>query len=156
MWLECHGNNATEFANLLEEKTQDVSILIDDDFFTRCDNILYNIVSSDPKYDECDFTFPSLVMVQNYHLYSVFYGTYVGGLGRIPSSHSKIDSWNLNGRSLESFFYGGNPTKPRASLTRTVLHEVGHCIGQTDIHSAYGWIGASTTVSMNDMPRTPS
>ena len=141
-------DNATEFADLMEEKHVGYDIMMDDDFFIRCDDILYEIVSSDSKYDECDFTFPSLVMVQNYNLYSVFYGARVGGLGRIHSSYSKIDSWNLNGRSLESFFYGGDPTKPRASLTRTVLHEIGHCVGQTDIHSAYGWIGASTTVSM--------
>ena len=141
-------DNATGFANLMEEKTLGVDIMMDDDFFTRCDNILYDIDSSDSKYYECDFVFPSLVMVQDYNLYSVFYGMRVGGLGRIPSSHIKINSWNLNGRSMESFFYGGDPTKPRASLTRTVLHEIGHCIGQADIHSAFGWIGASTTVSL--------
>jgi hypothetical protein len=53
----------------------------------------------------------------------------------------------LNGRGLTAYFYAGDPDSHRASITGTIIHELGHCIGQTDLNSAYGWISTTTTSS---------
>jgi hypothetical protein len=140
-------DNGTEFADLMEEKHQDVRIMIDDDFLNRTDYILHDIISSDPRYNSHDMVLPTLVMLQDYTLWSVYYGMAIGGLGRINSTFPEVDSWNLNGRNLYSYFYGGNPEEPRTAITPTVIHEVGHCIGQTDIHSLFGWLAAASSMS---------
>ncbi len=141
-------DNATEFADLMAEKTSGDYIIVDDDYLTRCDEIIYNIVSSDPRCSEYDLVFPSLILIQEYGLYAVQYEAPVGGLGRLPSAYPDIDTWGLNGRGLFSWFYAGNPDTPRRSITTTIIHELGHCIGQTDIHSEFGWALAASTSSL--------
>ena len=140
--------NATAFADLIEEKTFDDRINIDSDFLNRCDAILYDIISEDPQYEESDFVLPALVLFQEYPLYSVFSQHIFRGLGRIGSAYDKISSWCLNSISLTSLFFGADPSRIRYSITSTILHELCHCIGQTDIHYSFGWIMASTTTSV--------
>ncbi len=140
-------NNATEFADLMAEKTQDTRIMIDDDYLNRTDYILHDIISTDPRYESADMVLPALIMLQHNSLWATFYNMGVGGLGRINSTFPEIDSWCLNGRSVYSYFYGADPELPRASITSTVIHELGHCIGQTDIHSVFGWVCASSSMS---------
>ena len=140
-------NNATEFADLMAEKTQDTRIMIDDDFLSRSDTILHDIVSPNPRYSSADMVLPALIMLQNHTLWSTYYDMAVGGLGRINSAYPEIDTWCLNGRAVYSYSYGGDPDKPRTAITPTVIHELGHCVGQTDIHSEFGWLAASTCMS---------
>ncbi|MGY5879891.1 MAG: hypothetical protein RTV31_06550 [Candidatus Thorarchaeota archaeon] len=140
-------NNHTEFADLMSEKTQDVRIMIDDDFLSRSDTIIHDIVSSEPRYTSADIVLPALVMLQHNALWATYYDMAVGGLGRLDSVYPEIDTWCLNGRSVHSYFYGGDPEKPRTAITPTVIHELGHCVGQTDIHSEFGWLAASTCMS---------
>ena len=140
-------NNHTEFANLMSEKTQDIRIMIDDDFLNRSDTIIHDIISIDPRYSSADMVLPALIMLQHNTLWATYYDMAVGGLGRLGSDYPEIDTWCLNGRRVESYFYGGHPDKPRTAITPTVIHELGHCIGQTDIHSEFGWLAASTCMS---------
>ena len=140
-------DNATEFAELMDEKHQDVRIMIDDDFLERADVILHDIISTDSRYESSDMVLPTLVMLQEYTLWATFYDMAVGGLGRINSTYPEVDSWCLNGRAVPSYFYGGNPDEPRTAITPTVIHELGHCIGQTDIHSTFGWLAAGSSMS---------
>ncbi|MFW9810181.1 MAG: hypothetical protein ACFFE6_12460 [Candidatus Thorarchaeota archaeon] len=140
--------NATEFASLMAEKTIDGLILIDDDYLNRTDTIIHSIFSSDPRYSSSDLVFPTLIMLQDNLLWATQYSAAVGGLGRLHSVYPEIDAWCLNGRNLFSYFYGGDPDKPRISITPTVMHEIGHCIGQTDIHSVFGWLAASSCMSV--------
>jgi hypothetical protein len=123
-WYEY--DNATEFADLMAEKLFDELIMVDEDFLTRCDEIIHNITASDLRYSEYDLVLPSLVLVQNYTLYSVEYGMAIGGLGRLPSAYPEIDSWSLNGRGLTAYFYAGDPDSHSASITGTIIHELGH------------------------------
>ncbi len=140
-------NNHTDFADLMFEKTQDTRIMIDDDFLNRSDTIIHDIVSSDPHYTSADMVLPALIMLQHNTLWATYYDAAVGGLGRLGSDYPEIDTWCLNGRNVISYFYGGDPEKPRTAITPTVIHELGHCIGQTDIHSEFGWLAASTCMS---------
>jgi hypothetical protein len=141
--------NAADFADLMEEKTADEAIWIDEDYISRCDVILHDIISTHPGYDDYDFVLPTLIMLQEYTLMASLYDPpiAIGGLGRLPSIFPEVDSWCLNGRAVTSYFYAGNPDLPRASITPTVVHELGHCIGQTDIHSVFGWFTASSSIS---------
>ncbi|UCE10085.1 MAG: hypothetical protein JSW61_14115 [Candidatus Thorarchaeota archaeon] len=141
-------DNATEFADLMAEKTSNNRIMVDEDYLTRCDEIIHNVISSDPRYGDYDLVLPSLVLVQEYTLYAVQYGMAVGGLGRLHSDYPEIDSWSLNGRGPTSYFYAGDPDTPRASMTPTVIHEICHCIGQTDLATVFGWASAATTPSL--------
>jgi hypothetical protein len=140
-------DNATEFANLMEEKNQDIRIMIDDDFLNRTDYILHDIISADPRYNSHDMVLPTIIMLQDYTLWATYYSMAVGGLGRINSTFPEVDSWCLNGRNVYSYFFGGNPEEPRTAITPTVIHELGHCIGQTDIHSLFGWLAAGSSMS---------
>ncbi|MFX1272519.1 MAG: hypothetical protein ACFFAX_12610 [Promethearchaeota archaeon] len=141
--------NAADFADLMEEKTANEAIWIDEDYISRCDVILHDIISTYPGYDDYDFVLPTLIMIQEYTLMASLYDPpiAVGGLGRLPSVFPEVDSWCLNGRAVTSYFYAGNPDQPRASITPTVVHELGHCIGQTDIHTEFGWFTASSSIS---------
>jgi hypothetical protein len=141
--------NAADFADLMEEKTASDSIWIDEDYISRCDVILHNIISTHPGYDDYDLVFPTLVMLQEYTLMAALYDPpiAIGGLGRLPSIYPEVSSWCLNGRGVASYFFAGNPDEPRASITPTIVHELGHCIGQTDIHSVFGWFTASSSIS---------
>ncbi len=141
-------DNATEFADLMSEKTQDVRVMIDDDFLNRSDTIIHDIISSDPLYYSADMVLPALIMLQHNTLWSTYYDAAVGGLGRLDSIYPEIDTWCLNGRSVYSYFYGGHPDSPRIDITTTVIHELGHCVGQTDIHSEFGWLAASSCMSV--------
>lgn len=141
-------DNHTEFADFMMEKTQDGRIIIDDDYLNRTDYILHDIICSDLRYTSSDLVLPALVMLQHNPLWSVFYQMAIGGLGGINSTFPEIDAWCLNGRSEFSYFYGGDPNHPRASITPTIIHELGHCIGQTDIHTMFGWVFASTSMSV--------
>ena len=145
-WFD-YGNHS-EFADLMMEKTQDTRIMIDEDYLNRTDYILHEIISADPRYNSSDMVLPALVMLQHNTLWSVYYEMAIGGLGRINSTFPEVDSWCLNGRNVYAYFYGGDPTNPRASITPTVIHELGHCIGQTDIHSIFGWVFASSSMSV--------
>jgi hypothetical protein len=141
--------NAADFADLMEEKTADEAIWIDEDYISRCDVILHDIISTRPGYDDYDFVLPTLIMLQEYTLMASLYDPpiAVGGLGRLPSVFPEVDSWCLNGRAVTSYFYAGDPDQPRASITPTVVHELGHCVGQTDIHTEFGWFAASSSIS---------
>jgi len=141
-------NNATEFADLMSEKTQDTRIMIDDDFLNRSDTIIHDIVSTNPRYSSADMVLPALIMLQHNTLWATYYDMAVGGLGRLDSAYPEIDTWCLNGRDVYSYFYGGDPEKPRTAITPTVIHELGHCVGQTDIHSEFGWLAASSCMSV--------
>jgi len=141
-------DNATEFADLMSEKTQDVRVMIDDDFLNRSDTIIHDIVSPDPRYHSADMVLPALIMLQHNTLWSTYYNAAVGGLGRLDSIYPEIDTWCLNGRAVYSYFYGGDPARPRIDITTTVIHELGHCVGQTDIHSEFGWLAASSCMSV--------
>ncbi len=149
-------DDAPLFADLMEEKRSGGMILMDEDYFPRCDDILHDIISTDPRYAAHDFVLPTLVMLQDYALYSVEYGMAVGGLGRIPSAYPEVNSWCLNGRSVYSYFFAGDPDSPRTSITTTVIHELGHCIGQTDIHSVFGWFAAASSMSVMCSYQSPS
>jgi hypothetical protein len=142
-------SNATEFADLMAEKTSASYVWIDYDFITRCDTILHDIISDHPKYPDVDLVLPTLIMLQEHTLLAATYDTpfAVGGLGRLNSSYPGIDSWNLNGRSLESYFFAGGPDNPRTSITPTVIHELGHCIGPTDVHALFSWFSAASSMS---------
>jgi hypothetical protein len=140
--------NAIDFADLVEEKTYYDRINIDQDFLDRCDVILYDIISEESKYSESDFVLPALVLFQEYKLYNTFSHHHPRGIGRIPSAYDEISSWCLNSLLPTSLFFGGDPSKIRFSITSTILHELCHCIGQTDIHNSFGWIMASTTTSI--------
>jgi hypothetical protein len=140
--------NANAFADLVDEKTFDERINIDQDFLDRCDVILHDIISEDSQYYESDFVLPALVLFQEYKLYSTFSHHHPRGIGRIPSSYDEISSWCLNSLLPTSLFFGADPSKIRFSITGTILHELCHCIGQTDIHLSFGWIMASTTTSV--------
>jgi hypothetical protein len=141
--------NAADFADLMDEKTADEAIWIDEDYISRCDVILHDIISTHPGYDDYDFVLPTLIMLQEYTLMASLYDPpiAVGGLGRLPSVFPEVDSWCLNGRAVTSYFYAGNPDQPRTSITPTVVHELGHCVGQTDIHTEFGWFTASSSIS---------
>ena len=139
--------NHTEFADLMAEKTQDTRIMIDDDYLNRTDTILHDIIETNPLYSAADMVLPALVMFQHNTLWSTYYNMAVGGLGRLASAYPEMDTWCLNGRSVESYFYAGDPDRPRTAITPTVIHELGHCVGQTDIHSTFGWLAASTSMS---------
>ncbi|NHJ12925.1 MAG: hypothetical protein EAX95_04575 [Candidatus Thorarchaeota archaeon] len=136
------------FAELMDEKLGDEGILIDDDYLTRCDEIIHGIISENPKYASHDFVLPALIMLQDYTLFSEGYGMAVGGLGRLSSAYPEVNSWCLNGRNVYSYFFAGDPDRPRTSITSTVIHELGHCVGQTDIHSTYGWFAAASSMSV--------
>ncbi|TFG30413.1 hypothetical protein EU528_08255, partial [Candidatus Thorarchaeota archaeon] len=140
-------NNATEFATLMTEKTQDVRIMMDDDFLNRSDTIIHDIISINPLYNDADMVLPALIMLQHNTLWATYYDIAVGGLGRLNSTYPEIDTWCLNGRNVYSYFYGGDPEKPRTAITPTVIHELGHCVGQTDIHSEFGLLAASSCMS---------
>ena len=140
-------DNASVFADLVDDKTLDVRLMIDDNFLERADAILHSIIFTDPRYETADMVLPSLVMLQDLTLWSVYYNMAVGGLGRIHSAYPEVGSWNLNGRNVFSYFYGGDPGLPRIAITPTVIHELGHCAGQTDIHSEFGWLAASSCMS---------
>jgi hypothetical protein len=144
-----HYENAVDFADLMEEKTASESVWIDEDYISRCDVILHDIISTHPGYDDYDLVFPTLIMLQEYTLMAALYDPpiAIGGLGRLPSVYPEVSSWCLNGRGVASYFFAGNPDEPRASITPTVVHELGHCIGQTDIHSVFGWFTASSSIS---------
>ena len=140
-------NNATEFGDLMTEKTQNDLVMIDDDFLNQSDFILHDIIASNPLYSSSDLVLPTLVMLQQHTLWSTYYNMAIGGLGRIGSEFPEIDTWCLNGRSVYSYFYGGDPNEPRTAITPTVIHELGHCMGQTDIHSEFGCLAASSCMS---------
>ncbi|MHA2496309.1 MAG: hypothetical protein ACXAEI_12540 [Candidatus Hodarchaeales archaeon] len=148
-------SNATAFATLAANKTQGHNLVIDADFLNRSDEILNEILSANPRYGDYDLIFPSLLLLQEPLLYWAERGFNIGGLSRLSSSYPEITSWSLNGRGKYSYFSGGDPTKPRDSLTTTVLHELGLCIGQTNIYNIfrpdstwnYSWILCSSTVS---------
>ncbi|MHA2208941.1 MAG: hypothetical protein ACXABV_07210 [Candidatus Thorarchaeota archaeon] len=144
-----HYDNAADFAELMEEKTANESIWIDEDYISRCDVILHDIILTYPGYGDYDLVFPTLIMLQEYTLMAALYDPpiAIGGLGRLPSIYPEVSSWCLNGRGVASYFFAGNPDEPRASITPTVVHELGHCIGQTDIHSVFGWFTASSSIS---------
>ncbi|MFW9847295.1 MAG: hypothetical protein ACFFD6_11130, partial [Candidatus Thorarchaeota archaeon] len=138
-----------DFADLMEEKTDSGAVWIDEDYVSRCDVILHDIISTHPGYDDYDLVFPTLILLQEHTLMASLYDPpiAVGGLGRLPSIYPEVDSWCLNGRAVESYFFAGDPNEPRTAITPTVVHELGHCIGQTDIHSTFGWFTASTSIS---------
>ncbi|MGD9382330.1 MAG: hypothetical protein PVI03_07790 [Candidatus Thorarchaeota archaeon] len=144
-----HYENVADFADLMEEKTANDAIWIDEDYISRCDVILHDLISTYPGYDDYDFILPTLIMLQEYTLMAALYDPpiAIGGLGRLPSIYQEVDSWCLNGRAVTSYFFAGNPDEPRAAITPTVVHELGHCVGQTDIHSEFGWFTASTSTS---------
>ncbi len=140
-------DEAPEFADLMEEYHQGESIMMDYEYIDRCDDILHDIFSDDSRYSEYDFVLPALVMLQDYSLVFEPYGMAVGGLGRLQSDYPEVNSWCLNGRAVYSYFFAGDPSRPRTSITPTVVHELGHCVGQTDIHSVFGWFAAASSVS---------
>jgi hypothetical protein len=142
-------DNAIEFADLMNEKKIPEGIWMDDDFLNRTDVILHDIISAESEYDEYDMVLPTLIMLQEHTLIAATYDPpwAVGGLGRLHSAFPEIDSWCLNGRGVESYFFAANPNHPRAAITPTVVHELGHCIGQTDIHSLFGWFASASTIS---------
>jgi hypothetical protein len=147
-WFDYDNENAIAFVELVEEKTFDDRINIDYDFLDRCDVVLHDIIAANPQYDESDFVLPSLILFQEYPLYSVWSQHSFRGLGRIQSAYDEISSWTINSLDLTSLFFGADPSKIRYSITSTILHELCHCIGQTDIHYSFGWIMASTTTSV--------
>ncbi|UCE10800.1 MAG: hypothetical protein JSW61_02385 [Candidatus Thorarchaeota archaeon] len=147
-WFDYDNENVTAFFELVEEKTFDDRINIDYDFLSRCDVILHDTIAAYPHYYESDFVLPSLILFQEYPLYSVWAEHSFRGMGRIQSAYDEISSWNINCLPLTSLFFGANPSKIRFPITSTILHELCHCIGQTDIHYSFGWIMASTTTSV--------
>jgi hypothetical protein len=147
-WFDDENETATALFQLVEEKTFDERINIDYDFLDRGDIILHDIVVESPQYYETDFVLPSLILFQEYPLYSVWSQHNFRGLGRIQSAYDEISSWTINSLTLTSLFFGGDPSKIRFPITGTILHELCHCIGQTDIHNSFGWIMASTTTSV--------
>jgi hypothetical protein len=147
-WFDDVNENATALFELVEEKTLDDRVNIDYDFLDRCDTILHDIIVESPQYYESDFVLPSLILFQEYPLYSVWSQHIIRGLGRLQSAYDEISSWTINSLTLTSLFFGGDPSKIRFPITGTILHELCHCIGQTDIHNSFGWIMASTTTSV--------
>ncbi|MFW9914935.1 MAG: hypothetical protein ACFFGZ_04925, partial [Candidatus Thorarchaeota archaeon] len=57
-------SNATAFATLAANKTQGHNLVIDADFLNRSDEILNEILSANPRYEEYDLIFPSLLLLQ--------------------------------------------------------------------------------------------
>jgi len=151
-------NNATQFGELMFEKTIGNAIWMDEDFISQCDTILHDIIFEDSRYVDSDVVLPTLMMLQEHTLLAATYdpAIAVGGLGRLYSAYPEIDSWCLNGRSVESYFFAGDPESPRTSITPTVVHELGHCIGQSDVHSSYGWFSAASSMSVMGAYQQPT
>jgi hypothetical protein len=147
-WFDSYNETATDLFDLVAQKTFDDRINIDDDFLAQGDTVLHDIIVESPQYCESDFVLPSLILFQEFPLYSVWSQHHIRGLGRIPSSYDEISSWTISGLLLTSLFFGGDPSRIRFPITATILHELCHCIGQTDIHASFGWIMASTTTSV--------
>ncbi|MGY5878760.1 MAG: hypothetical protein RTV31_00860 [Candidatus Thorarchaeota archaeon] len=147
-WFDYDNENATALFELVEEKTFDDRVNIDSDFLERCDVVLHDMIATNSRYDASDFVLPSLILFQEYPMYSVWSQHNFRGMGRIQSAYDEISSWNINSLPLTSLFFGADPSKIRYSVTGTILHELCHCIGQTDIHTSFGWIMASTTTSV--------
>jgi hypothetical protein len=148
-------SNATAFAALANNKTEGNHFNIDADFLNRSDEILNEVLSANPEYGEYDLIFPSLLLLQEPLLYWADRGINIGGLSQLSSHYPEITSWSFYGRGKYSYFSGGDPSKPRDSLTTNVLHELGRCIGQADTYGIlrpdltwnYSWILCSSTVS---------
>jgi hypothetical protein len=147
-WFDCDNETASDLFDLVEAKTYDDNINIDADFMAYSDLFLHDIIVESPTYYESDFVLPSLILFQEFPLYSTFSHHHIRGLGRIPSAYDEISSWTLNGLVPTSLFFGADPSRIRFPITGTILHELCHCIGQTDIHTSFGWIMASTTTSV--------
>jgi hypothetical protein len=138
--------NASDFAQLVSNKTQDGLITVDEEFINTTDVILHNIITLHNP-GTYDLIFPSiLLLMHETSLYLPGFGP-IGGLGQLISNFTEINFWSLNGRDESSYFYGGDPTKPRDTLTTTVLHELGHTIGLPHPHDNGAWILDSTTES---------
>ncbi|MFX1252419.1 MAG: hypothetical protein ACFFCZ_12515 [Promethearchaeota archaeon] len=139
-------DNTSDFAQLVSNKTQDDLIIVDSEFVNTSDVILHNIITLHNP-GTYDLIFPSLLLLLHEKiLYSPGFGA-IGGLGQLQSNFTEINFWSLNGRDELSYFYGGNPTKPRDTLTTTVLHELGHTIGLPHPHDNGVWILDSSTES---------
>ncbi|OLS28142.1 MAG: hypothetical protein HeimC3_01030 [Candidatus Heimdallarchaeota archaeon LC_3] len=115
-------------------------------FLSETDTIIHNILTTFNS-SEYDLIFPSMLLLQSgVTLYYPGFGK-IGGLGQINSAYSDIGSWTIQGRNELSYFYGGDPEKPRDNLDSTVLHELGHSIGIPHPHDIGAWYLDSITES---------
>jgi hypothetical protein len=150
LWLD--EDEDDEFRQIYEDNTQilpndEIVLSIDWDVISDFDQALANHLGNNFDYlsQNYDAIWPAIVfLLNNRSMYWSVYDMMVGGLGQKPSSF--FTSITLNGRSQNSYFYGGDPSRPRDAITSTILHEIGHSIGLP--HPNYfGWNLAPTTVT---------
>lgn len=141
--------NNTEAASIIElvhNTTTGANIYLTNEFLNSLDDLMYDLLVENNLTDH-QLSFPAVLFL-NYDktLYYPNYGP-VGGLGQIESDYSEIGSWCVNGRNQNAYFYGGDQTKPRDSLTSTVIHELGHCVGLPHPHDRGSWFLDCSTES---------